>query len=202
MSLSIVIQAGGESQRMGTNKALLPFLGVPLIQRVLDRVRPLATEVLITTNQPEDFEFLHLPLFPDIYPARGALVGLHTALSAASQPYVAVVACDMPFVNPELLSFQLDCLIREQVDLVVPLTGQGYEPFHAVYRRETCLPAVINALDSGLQRMISWFPQVKVRELTLEELQRLDPSGLAFLNVNTPEEFKAAEELAQSAASG
>ncbi len=198
MDLTVVIQAGGESQRMGENKALLSFLGIPLIQRVVERVRPLAAELLITTNQPGQFEFLQLPLVADIYSGQGALVGLHTALTTASQPYVAVVACDMPFVSTELLAYQLDCLIKEDVDLVIPLTEQGHEPFHAVYRRATCLPAVTNALDTGLKRMISWFPQVKVRELEMSELQRFDPAGRAFLNVNTPEEFITAVKIAQT----
>lgn len=198
MDLTVVIQAGGESQRMGENKALLSFLGFPLIQRVVERVRPLAAELMITTNQPERFEFLQLPLVADIYSGRGALVGLHTALSAASQPYVAVVACDMPFVSTELLAYQLDRLVKEEVDLVIPLTEQGHEPFHAVYRRATCLLAVTNALDTGLKRMISWYPQVKVRELVMGELQRFDPAGRAFMNVNTPEEFLTAVKIAQT----
>ena len=198
MLLSIVIQAGGESQRMGANKALLPFLGVPLIERVVERVRHLGAEIIITTNQPDGFEYLHLPLVADPVPGQGALVGLHTALQAASQPYVAVIACDMPFVNPRLISYQLDCLVSEQVDLVIPLTEQGYEPFHTVYRRETCLPAVADALQSGKKRMISWFDQVRVREVRQAELLRFDPLGRAFLNVNTPEEFQLAEQMAQA----
>jgi len=198
MLLSIVIQAGGESQRMGANKALLPFLGMPLIERVVVRVRHLADEVLVTTNQPAGFEYLHLPLIPDKFPGQGALVGLHTALQAASQPYVAVIACDMPFVNPQLIAYQVECLVNESVDLVIPLTEQGYEPFHAVYRRETCLPAVSSALKTGKKRMISWFDQVRVREISQAELLRYDPLSRAFLNVNTPEEFQAAEQMAQA----
>jgi len=199
MSITIVVQAGGESQRMGTNKALIPFLGIPLIQRVIERIRPLADEILITTNQPEELRFLGMRLVADIYPGRGALVGLHTALVSSSHPYVGVVACDMPFVSPELLAYQLDCLIRENVDLVVPLTEQGHEPFHAVYRKSTCLPAVEAALEKGQKRMISWHPEVQVRELTRVDLVRIDPTGLAFMNVNTPDEFQSAECLAQSA---
>jgi molybdopterin-guanine dinucleotide biosynthesis protein A len=198
MSLSVVIQAGGESQRMGSNKALMPFLDVLLIERVLARVRHLADELLVTTNQPADFGFLNLPLFPDSVPGQGALAGLQTALAAASLPYVAVIACDMPFASPELIAYQLDCLVTEKVDVVVPLTDQGYEPFHAVYHREVCLSAVENALQSGKKRMISWFDQVKVRELGTEEILRFDPHGRAFLNVNTPEEFAAAEQMAQA----
>jgi molybdopterin-guanine dinucleotide biosynthesis protein A len=198
MLLSIVIQAGGESQRMGANKALLPFLGVPLIERVIERVQPIADELLITTNHPGGFEYLRLPLIPDETPGQGALMGLYSALRAVSLPYVAVIACDMPFVNPELVAYQFDCLVNEDVDLVIPKTEQGYEPFHAVYRRETCLPAVSEALRSGKKRMISWYDQVRVRELTQTELRLFDPHGRAFLNVNTPDEFQDAEQMAQA----
>ena len=94
--LTICVQAGGESSRMGQDKALMPFLGRPLIQRVTDRLAPIADEVIVTTNHPEDYRFLGLPLFPDLKPGRGALGGLYTALSSATCESVAVVACDMP----------------------------------------------------------------------------------------------------------
>jgi molybdopterin-guanine dinucleotide biosynthesis protein A len=74
---------------------------------------------------------------------------------------------------------------------------EGYEPLHAVYRRETCLPAIEAAIDADQWKVIAWFPQVKVRVLTPEEIKEYDPSGLAFWNVNTPEEFSKAESLAQ-----
>ncbi len=88
---------------MGSDKALLPFLGRPLIQRVLERLTPIADEILVTTNRPEDYHFLDLPLFRDLKPDRGALGGLYTALSSATCEAVAVVACDMPFASAALI---------------------------------------------------------------------------------------------------
>ncbi len=79
----------------------------------------------------------------------------------------------------------------------MPVSPEGlYEPFHAVYRRETCLPAVKAALDAGQHKMISWFPRVKMELVQPETWRPLDPEGMAFINVNTPEEFKEAEEIA------
>ena len=72
--LTICVQAGGESSRMGKDKALMSFLGRPLIQRVVDRLSPIADEIIVTTNRPENYTFLELPLFPDLKPGRGALV--------------------------------------------------------------------------------------------------------------------------------
>ncbi len=195
--LTISIQAGGRSSRMGQDKALMPFLGHTLIERVITRLAPLADELIITTNQPEAYRFLNRPLFPDLIPERGALGGLYTALASATQPLVAVVACDMPFANPTLLAWQRDVLLSEDLDVVIPASAEGLEPLHAVYRRETCLPHIRAALAADQWKLISWFPQVRVRELSPQECARRDPGRLAFSNVNTPQELIDAETLAR-----
>ena len=195
--LSVVIQAGGQSSRMGQDKALKLFLGRPLIQRVIERLQPIADELLVTTNHPEDYAFLNLPLFTDIKPGRGALGGLYTALFSAKHSIVAVVACDMPFANAELFKAASDILVKEEADVVIAKSDEGYEPLHAVYRREICIPTIEAAIASDRWRMDSWFPQVKVRLLTSEEIKLYDPDSLAFSNINTPEEFAQAEQRAQ-----
>ena len=83
----------------------------------------------------------------------------------------------------------------EEANVVIAKTNEGYEPLHALYRRKTCLPAIEAAIDADQWKVIAWFPQVKVRVLTNEELKQLDPAGLAFWNVNTPEEFAKAEQI-------
>ena len=206
--LTVCIQAGGASSRMGEDKALKTFLGRPLIQRVAERLSPIADELIVTTNRPEEYTFLNLPLFPDLKPGRGALGGLYTAIASAQHPIVAIVACDMPFASPPLLEAASKLLIEEEVDVVIPSGGpraepagksdEGYEPLHAIYRRETCLPAIESAIDADQWKVIAWFPQVKVRVLTPDEVRQYDSSGLAFWNVNTPEEFSKAETIAQS----
>jgi molybdopterin-guanine dinucleotide biosynthesis protein A len=183
---------------MGEDKALKPFLGRPLIQRVVDRLSPVADEVIVTTNRPEEYSFLGLRLVPDLKPDRGALGGLYTAIASASHPLVAVVACDMPFASAPLLEAAARMLVQEEADVVIAKTEEGYEPFHALYRRETCLHAIEAAIDADQWKVIAWFPQAKVRELSTEEVRQLDPAGLAFWNVNTPDEFIHAEQLAQS----
>src|ERR1051325_5119992 len=104
--LTVCIQAGGQSSRMGEDKALKTFLGRPLIQRVIDRLAPIADELIVTTNHPDDYRFLGLK------PGRGALGGLYTAIASGSNPLVAVVACDMPFASPELLEAARQILVR------------------------------------------------------------------------------------------
>ena len=194
--LTVCIQAGGQSSRMGEDKALKIFLGRPLIQRVADRLTPIADEIIVTTNRPDAYAFLNLRLFSDIKPERGALGGLYTAIASATQPIVAVVACDMPFASPRLIETMSRLLVEEEADVVIAKSEGGYEPLHAVYRREACLPAIEKSIDADQWKVIAWFPQVKVRVLTMEEIKSADPDGLAFWNVNTPEEFAKAEKLA------
>jgi molybdopterin-guanine dinucleotide biosynthesis protein A len=196
-AITVVIQAGGMSARMGEDKALKPFLGRPLIQRVINRVMPIADELIVTTNRPADYEFLGLRLVPDLKPGRGALGGLYTAIASATFPLVAVVACDMPFASSMLFEGARRLMVEEEADVVIAMSDEGYEPIHALYRRETCLPAIESAIDADQWKVISWFPKVKVRTLTPDEVRSFDPSGLCFWNLNTPEEFAEAEKRAK-----
>lgn len=195
--VSLVIQAGGNSRRMGEDKGRKLFLGRPLIQRVVERLRPVATEILVTTNHPANYAFLNLRLVPDLIPGRGALGGLYTAIASASYPIVAVVACDMPFASATLFEEAINLLVREEADVIIPRSTEGLEPLHAVYRRISCLPVIQAAITANQLKVIDWFPSVRVRELSLNEVTAADPSGLVFRNVNTPEDFTIAERLAQ-----
>lgn len=181
---------------MGRDKGLAPFLGRPLITRIIERLEPIASEMIVTTNHPEAYQFLGLPLFSDLIPGRGALGGLYTALSAATQPLAAVVACDMPFVRPELLTAQRDLLLEKGVDAVVPHLEGGVEPFHAVYRCASCLPHIKAALDADKWRADAWFSKANVLLMRKEQIQTFDPELSSFSNVNTPEELHLAEEIA------
>jgi molybdopterin-guanine dinucleotide biosynthesis protein A len=196
MLTTLIILAGGKSRRMGQDKAFIRFQGEVLIRRIMDRLAGLAEEVIVIAPRPQ----AHLPedikTIPDLIPARGPLGGLYTALSAASHPIVVVVACDMPFVNPKLLTYQRDILISQDMDIVVPSSEKGLEPLHAVYRRDSCLPPVHSTLEAGEGQLVSWFQSVKVRILAPKECKAFDHLGLTFLNVNTPKELKEAELLA------
>jgi molybdopterin-guanine dinucleotide biosynthesis protein A len=197
MKVSVSIQAGGQSRRMGQNKALMPFMGEPLIQRVVERVRPIASELFIISNEQTAFEFLNLPIIPDLIAGRGVLGGLYTSLSTSTNPFVASVACDMPFINPVLLQAELELLLTSGVDVVIPESPNGLEPLHAVYRRDTCLPCVHKALIQEQRRLISWFEWVTVRIMTLVEVAELDPDKIAFININTADDLFWAESLAR-----
>ena len=159
---------------MGVDKALLDFGGQPLIQHLLVRLDSLAPETIITTNHPDRYRFLELPLIPDVVPDRGALGGLYTALRAATYPLVAVVACDMPFASLDILRTCRDILMADSaLDAAIPSTKHGLEPLHAVYRR-SCLPAIDEAIRAGRRRVISFFDSVQVRYVEPAEIAHLD----------------------------
>lgn len=195
----ITIQAGGKSSRMGQDKGLVPFLGQPLVQRLLERVRGLTKDVVVITNHPKEYRFLGVPLFVDRLPGRGALGGLYTALSAAQQlgaQAVGVIACDMPFASPAILEASCHILQETGVNAVIPRSDQGIEPFHAVYCPSACLPLVEAALRADQWRVDSWFSRAHIHFIPTEETLKYDPSKLAFYNVNTMQELKQAESLA------
>jgi molybdopterin-guanine dinucleotide biosynthesis protein A len=191
--ITIAVQAGGKSSRMGEDKALIRLGGIPLIERVLTRIDGLADEILITTNRPETLAHLNLRMVGDEVPGAGALHGLKTALSSARGEVVLILSCDTPFVSRELLEHLLDR--AHEADVIVPKHGDKYEPLQAVYNRARCLPAVEAALVSGERRMVSFYPQVRVLPIEEHVLSKLDPSGLSFFNLNTAEDLERAEQL-------
>lgn len=201
--VTVVIQAGGESRRMGRSKATVPFAGRPLMCRLVERLRYAADELVITTNEPENLEFLHdmypeegIRLVRDELDYRGALPGLYTALSNAENPYVGVVACDMVFASAALLVAEATTMRESGADVVVPVNKHGFEPFHAMYRKDGCLPSVERALARGEKRAQGFFDDeaVVVREFTQDEVLEAEPMGGCFINANTPDELKALEE--------
>jgi len=195
--VSVAIQAGGRSERIGRDKALVPLAGRPLIVHILERAAPLGDEVLVTTNSPDAYAFLGVRLVADERPGAGALAGLQTALRAARHDVVLVLACDLPFVCVPLLEHMLG--LAAQADAVVPRWRGELEPLHAVYRR-TCLPAIDLALAEGRQRMISFLPAIRATIIEEDQVAVFDPLGLTFFNINTPDDLQTAERILAAAA--
>ncbi len=194
--ITIVLQAGGKSIRMGKDKALLPFLGIPLIKRLRDRFSDMGDELLVITNDFSGYQDLAVPLYKDIIPDRGALGGLYTALSISKNPLVGLIAADLPFASPALLAHLIKIILTSGAEAAIPSTERGLEPLHAVYRRDTSLPLVKKAIDQNLWRMNSWFDQAEILILTPEETRKVTSSKHTFLNLNTPEDLQKAEKLA------
>lgn len=201
--LSVAIQAGGESRRMGESKALVGFLGRPLIMRVIERVAPVADEIVITTNEWERLRFLHdayphldIRLVPDECDVRGALPGLLTAFRAARFPLVAVVACDMVFASADLIAREYGMLCDSQADICIPCDKNTIEPFHALYRREACLAACERMVSQGCMSPRSLLDGLEAVKIDRTRLVAASPQAHCLVNANTPEELAAAERIA------
>jgi len=180
--------AGGKSRRMGQDKAWVELEGRPIVARVIDVLREVADEVFIVANDPR-FAALGLRVVPDRFPEGGALGGIATGVGAAVHDRVLIAACDMPFLRADL--WRVLIAQSEGADAVVPKVGGEYETLHALYTK-ACLGPMERALASGRMRVISFFPEVRVREVAEADLRAVDPELRSLTNVNTPEELAAA----------
>lgn len=192
------------SSRMGCDKARMAFCGEPLIERVLGRLAQVAGELVVTTSRPGELAYLEQRTFGGLVPrvvadlkgSAGAMRGIASSLVAARQPLVAVVACDMPFVSPELIGALADRVEAEALDVCVPREERGIEPLCAVWRREACAPVACELLAADRQRIRCLIDRVNAGYLDEPWIVEAAGSTLCFENVNTPEEFAAAELLA------
>ena len=194
---TVAILAGGKSSRMGTDKSFADLMGRPMIEHTLSKVAGLGQEeTILITNRPADYAYLNLPMYGDILPGKGALGGVYTAISSSRSPYTLVLACDMPFVNPALLRYMVALGKGEAFDVIVPRSGGHPEGMHAIYSR-ACLPSIRERLDSDRLKVTAFYGDVRIRYLDEAEYQPLDPKGLSFINVNTPDDLTAALQMAK-----
>ena len=196
IEVSGVILAGGASRRLERNKALEHIGGKALIERVMDSIAPLTTEVLVVVGQAEEAAALHLPpsvrALSDRYPGRGSLGGIFTGVDASAEPWSLVVACDMPFLNRELLRHLMG--ETRDVDAVVPrLEGQP-EPLHALYSK-ACLAPMERMVRAGQLKIAPLFEAVRVRYVDEGAIDRIDPRHLSFFNINTQADVEEARRL-------
>ena len=193
---SVVIQAGGQSSRMGRDKGLLPFQGTTLIQYILGQLNRIGDETLIISNRPGDYENFGPTVYSDVIRDCGALGGIYSAVFYAKHDVCAILACDMPFINIPLLHHLIN--LAPGYDVIIPrLEPNEYtEPFRTVYRKKTCLPVIKRQLDAGELKVSEFFDDVKIRYVEKEELQRFDKNLISFTNINTPDDLESAENLA------
>jgi molybdopterin-guanine dinucleotide biosynthesis protein A len=187
-----IILAGGKNLRMGQNKAFLEVQGERIIDRIGRILVELFDEVLLVTNSPADYLNLNLRTVTDLYREKGSLGGIFTGLFHASFSHAFVVACDMPFIKPALISHLAG--LSQGYDIVIPRTKDGLQPLHAVYSRK-CLPFMEDLLRSGNLKILDFFHRVKKREVLTEEIIPFDPQMVSFLNLNTPEDLSRIQEF-------
>lgn len=173
---------------MKTDKAFMMIGGTPLIERVLHVITPLFSEVYINSNTPEAYAGWNIRVFPDIFPHKGALGGIYTALSHSRTEYTFCVACDMPALNPKLIRFMQQQLNGS--DALIPRTPDGFHPLHAIYSRRCC-QIIEELLEKDQLKIATLFERVDTRYLTTQQIRQFDPNFESFANLNTLEELES-----------
>ncbi|MGE5673735.1 MAG: molybdenum cofactor guanylyltransferase [Mycobacterium leprae] len=186
-----VILAGGQSSRMGTNKALLDFGGEPLIGRIAHRLGEWFAQVVVVTNSPDLYGFLDLPTAGDRVPGLGPLGGLEAGLRMSRFEHAFFCACDMPFLDEALVRHLI--ALAPGHDVVVPQVAGEYEPMHAVYS-QACLPIIQGNLDARRLRLLSFYESVRLRAVNEDEIRRFGDPDRLFFNCNTPTDVALARE--------
>jgi molybdopterin-guanine dinucleotide biosynthesis protein MobB len=179
---------------MGGDKALMPFFDGSLLEWVRDRVAPAFDHVFVVTNEPAKLRHLGLPVVTDALQVRGSAVGIYTALLASPTDRVLCLACDMPFVTPDLVRRLVER--SAGYDVYVPRHGPYYQPLCAVYAKSAA-DAYERFLDEGGRRIFSVYSQVNTGYLDLGDGRFGDPDEL-FMNVNTPADLEAARRRVNS----
>jgi len=188
---TLIILAGGESSRMGRPKHLLPTPHGTLIDHFVKELSPMFTEVLVvgrnlTLSRPG------IRTVDDVRPEQCPLVGIYSGLCAANTDLAFVLACDLPFVKPELVQYLLSR--SHEADIVVPVAKGYYEPLCAVYRR-TAIPMIEEALDRGALKITEIYDQLQLRKVTEPEIKRFDPELSSFINLNTLKQLRLLAKL-------
>jgi molybdopterin-guanine dinucleotide biosynthesis protein A len=177
-----IIMAGGDSDRMGTDKRMLPIGGRPMIQTIYEQLLGTFDQILISANERQSLAFLGAKIVPDRTAGQGPLVGIASALEVSANESNFVVACDIPRIDLHLVRRMLT--EANDVDMVIPTTGEGrYEPLFAVYRK-SALQAIDQTLLSGSRKISDVFARCKVRYIDLGDKEW-------FANLNTMAEYKA-----------
>jgi len=178
---SVAILAGGDARRFGgRDKSALVVDGRTILERQISELSTLTEDLRVIRRED------------DVVPGCGPLGGLHAALNAARGDALFLVACDMPFVTAPLAAYLL--MLAGDADAVVPCTGRGYHPLCAVYGR-ACLPAVERRLAERRLKMLDLLHDLRVREVTADDLGRFGNCDRLLANVNTPAEYASLEAL-------
>jgi molybdopterin-guanine dinucleotide biosynthesis protein A len=189
--VSAFILAGGESSRMGRDKARLELGGVPLILRTAKLVESVAGTPTVIGN-PEAYTGFDLRAIADDWPGAGPLGGIATALRAAAAPWSLIVATDLPYLTREWLEYLIARSLATPADAVLPMNARGAEPLCAMYHQRA-EPAIRKALERGTRKVTDGLLGMRVETITPAEWNPFDSEGLLFKNMNSPEDYEEAK---------
>jgi molybdopterin-guanine dinucleotide biosynthesis protein A len=189
--IAAFILAGGESSRMGSNKALLELGGVPLIVRMARLVESAAAKPTVV-GSPETYAGLRLRGIRDDWPGAGPLGGIATALRASESPWSLIVACDLPYLTKPWLEHLIHRAERSNADVVLPLNDAGAEPLCAMYNK-TAESAIWLALDRGIRKVTDGLAGLHIEHIEPREWKAFDSEGLLFKNMNSAADYEEAK---------
>ncbi|MDD2701769.1 MAG: molybdenum cofactor guanylyltransferase [Sideroxydans sp.] len=185
-----LILAGGDSSRMGQDKAGLLLDGATLLQRVTATMQQVFPKVIVSVRQPR--AEVVLPQVCDAQADGGPLAGLVAGLAQVETGWMFAVACDMPFIRPAVITHMAS--LRGEHQAVVPMTDGHPQPLFAFYAKPA-LPLMHAAFEGGEKRVRTVLKQLDVRYVNEAELQTYDPQFRSFIDLDTPQDHAAAQEL-------
>jgi molybdopterin-guanine dinucleotide biosynthesis protein A len=197
LKISCIALAGGESARLGRNKLTEYVGGKTLLERVLGTLSSFVSDIIVVTSTqsklPTLDNYSKIKIVRDMFPGTGTLGAIYSGLKTSATHYNIVVACDMPFLNRELLGYMVQ--ISKGFDLVAYNKEDRPEPLHAIYSRN-CLKPIRSLIAKNQLRIIGILPFIKTRYLQPEEIERFDPRFLSFFNINTESDLRTANKFA------
>lgn len=187
--VSAVILAGGDSTRMGQNKALLPLGNKSMIERIVDLLRPLFNEIILVTDNAEEYSMLKDIIFVKDkinMKEKNSLVGIYTGLIVAKNPYTFTLPCDMPFLNPDLINYMIQAIKKQ--DIVIPFVKGHYQPLHAIYGKG-CIDAIKKSLDKKQYKITNFFDGMSIEIIDDDVVKKYSKDMKCFLNINTNDTY-------------
>lgn len=192
-----IILAGGDSKRLGQPKALLDFQGQTLIELIVNRLGQYFDRLTIVTDRPDLYCKLPVLITGDLLvdEHKSPLRGIHAGLSVSDLPYQFVAACDMPFLNLDLVKYMEQSAAR--YDAVVPCIGEYYQPLHSFYNR-SCIRIIEKQLSLKQYKVTDFYDHLKIKYINSAEIFRFDPNQESFININTWNDYENALEILAS----
>lgn len=184
-----VVLAGGKNLRFPTLKSFIKIDDSTIIEKSLALLGNIFDEIFISTNMPEKYFYLGVPLIGDVLPSRGPMSGIYSALINSKYNSIFVVACDMPFVQRDVVSFICKKHLPLNYDATIPIYNGEPQPLLGIYCR-TILDVLEDLILKGKTSMKGFLSEIKTNFIEESDIMTVDPDGRSFVNINTMEDYK------------
>ncbi len=181
-----VVLAGGSNRRFPVLKAFIKVDGERIIERTLRIYRELFTDILISTNTPEHFFYLGVPLVGDLYPDGGPMAGILSSMINAKGRRVFISACDMPFIKKEMIEYIIQ--LGDDTPVVVCKVDDKIHPLFGLYHCSVA-EVIEEHLKAGKKDTKGLLKEVDTYIIDTKEIKKIDPKAENFVNINTLEDY-------------